>query len=105
METLAEIQVSYKPGLRSSQTINNSKEAFDILDTLFPRETISLQEQFVVLYLNRANKVIGSYELSKGGITATIADIRIILSVALKTLATPYISPQSPFRKPQTFRS
>ena len=47
METLAEIQVSYKPGLRSSQTINNSKEAFDILDTLFPRETIALQEQFV----------------------------------------------------------
>ena len=87
-ETLAEIQVSYKPGLLSSQTINNSKEAFDILDTLFPRETIALQEQFVVLYLNRANKVIGSYELSKGGITATIADIRIILSVALKTLAT-----------------
>jgi DNA repair protein RadC len=42
----------------------------------------------VVLYLNRANKVIGSYELSKGGITATIADIRIILSVGLKTLAT-----------------
>ena len=32
--------------------------------------------------------MIGSYELSKGGITATIADIRIILSVALKTLAT-----------------
>ncbi len=87
-ETLSEIQVSYKPGLRSSQTINNSQEAFDILDTLFPRETIALQEQFVVLYLNRANKVIGSYELSKGGITATIADIRIILSVALKTLAT-----------------
>ena len=78
METLSEIQVSYKPGLRSSQTINNSKEAFDILDTLFPRETISLQEQFVVLYLNRANKVIGSYVLSKGDITATIADIRII---------------------------
>jgi DNA repair protein RadC len=87
-ETLSEIQVSYKLGLRSSQTINNSQEAFYILDRLFPRETISLQEQFIVLYLNRANKVIGSYELSKGGITATIADIRIILSVALKTLAT-----------------
>jgi DNA repair protein RadC len=40
-----------------------------------------------VLYLNRANKVIGSYQLSKGGITGTIADVRLILSVALKTLA------------------
>ena len=65
-----------------------SREAFDILTTLFPEETICLQEQFVVLYLNRANKVIGSYQLSKGGITGTIADVRLILSVALKTLAT-----------------
>jgi DNA repair protein RadC len=31
--------------------------------------------------------VIGSYQLSKGGITGTIADVRLILSVALKTLA------------------
>jgi DNA repair protein RadC len=62
--------------------------AFDILATLFPQETICLQEQFVVLYLNRANRVIGSYQLSKGGITGTIADFRLILPVALKTLAT-----------------
>jgi DNA repair protein RadC len=55
---------------------------------LFSPDTISSQEQFVVLYLNRANKVIGSYQLSKGGITGTIADVRLILSVALKTLAT-----------------
>ena len=38
--------------------------------------------------LNRASKVIVSYQLSKGGITGTIADVRLILSVALKTLAT-----------------
>ena len=86
-ETLSEIHVSYKPGLISSKIINDSNAAFDILVTLFPQDTICLQEQFVVLYLNRANKVIGSYQLSKGGITGTIADVRLILSVALKTLA------------------
>ncbi len=31
---------------------------------------------------------MGSYQLSKGGITGTIADVRLILSVALKSLAT-----------------
>ena len=88
-ETLSEIHVSYKPGLESSTTIiTNSKDAYDILRVLFSPDTISLQEQFVVLYLNRANRVIGSYQLSKGGITGTIADVRLILSVALKTLAT-----------------
>jgi DNA repair protein RadC len=85
-ETLSEIQVSYKPGLISLKIISDSNAAFGILETLFPQETICLQEQFVVLYLNRANKVISSYQLSKGGITGNIADVRI-LSVALKTLA------------------
>ena len=87
-ETLSEIHVSYKPGLTSSTTtITNSQNAYEILKSIFPADTISLQEQFVVLYLNRANRVIGSYQLSKGGITGTIADVRLILSVALKTLA------------------
>jgi DNA repair protein RadC len=87
-ETLSEIQVSYKPGLTSSPTtIANSQNAYEIFKSLFPVDTISLQEQFVVLYLNRANRVIGSYQLSKGGLTGTIADVRLILSVALKTLA------------------
>jgi DNA repair protein RadC len=80
--------VGYKPGLTSSTTtITNSQNAYEIFRSLFPADTISLQEQFVVLYLNRANRVIGSYQLSKGGITGTIADVRLILSVALKTLA------------------
>ena len=87
-ETLSEIHVSYKPGLISSKIINDSNAAFDILVTLFPQETICLQEQFVVLYLNRANRVIGSYQLSKGGLTGTIADVILILCVALKTLVT-----------------
>ena len=81
--------MGYKPGLTSSTTtITNSQNAYEIFRSLFPADTISLQEQFVVLYLNRANRVIGSYQLSKGGITGTIADVRLILSVALKTLAT-----------------
>lgn len=88
-ETLSEIQVSYKPGLTSSTTtITNSQNAYEIFKSLFPADTISLQEQFVVLYLNRVNRLIGSYQLSKGGITGIIADVRLILSVALKTLAT-----------------
>jgi DNA repair protein RadC len=88
-ETLSEIHVSYKPGLTSSKTtITNSRDAYEILRDLFSEDTISLQDQFIILYLNRANRVIGSYQLSKGGLTGTIADVRLILSVALKTLAT-----------------
>lgn len=40
------------------------------------------------MYLNRANRIIGVYPVSTGGITGTVADIRLILAVALKTAAT-----------------
>lgn len=51
-------------------------------------DTICLQEQFAVMYLNRANKVLGVTILSLGGITGTIVDIRLTLSIALKCAAT-----------------
>jgi DNA repair protein RadC len=54
----------------------------------FPQVTIALQEKFVVMYLNRSNKVLGVYPLSTGGITRTMVDTRLILSVALKVATT-----------------
>lgn len=41
------------------------------------------QEVFVVLFLNRANKIKHSEIISKGGITGTVADPRVILKKAL----------------------
>jgi DNA repair protein RadC len=40
------------------------------------------------MYLNRSNRVIGVYPLSLGGITGTVVDIRLLLSLALKIAAT-----------------
>lgn len=48
-------------------------------------------EAFAVLYLNRANKIIHFEMISKGGITGTIADPRIILKIALEHGATSII--------------
>jgi DNA repair protein RadC len=36
------------------------------------------------MYLNQSNRVLGVYPLSTGGVTGTIADPRLIFSVALK---------------------
>jgi DNA repair protein RadC len=86
--TVSEIQVSYKPFIKNGLRIKSSNDAYQILKNLFAEETIQLQERFVVLFLNTAGKVIGSYQLSTGGLTGTIADVRLILSIALKTLST-----------------
>ena len=43
------------------------------------------------MYLNKANRVLGVFPVSVGGITSTIVDLRLILSIALKTLTTSII--------------
>ena len=45
-------------------------------------------EEFWVLYLNHANTVILKYQLSKGGITGTVVDIRLVLRKAIENGAT-----------------
>ena len=84
---IAEINVSYKPNPPFSKRISSSKDAFDVFKTFFSEDTISLQEQFMVMFLNHANDVIGIYPASKGGISGTVVDVRIILAIALKSAA------------------
>jgi DNA repair protein RadC len=84
---VAEITVSYKPKAGKKPVIVTSLDAFNIFRELYSPDTIYLQEQVSVLYLNRSNKVLGHYKASVGGITGTVADIRLILGVALKCTA------------------
>jgi DNA repair protein RadC len=41
-------------------------------------------EEFWVLYLNNSNKIIFKAQLSKGGITGTVVDVRIVFKIALE---------------------
>ena len=90
-QSAAEIQVSYIPKKTLGNKISCSEDAYQLLKDFYPQETISLQERFVVAYLNLAHNVIGVYEASVGGLTGTIADPRLIVSVALKIAATSII--------------
>lgn len=61
-------------------TISSSQSAADIL---IPLMRDLNHEVFYVIYLNQANKIIKYEAISSGGITGTVADIRIILKNAL----------------------
>lgn len=84
----AEIEVSYRPAISNKPIITSSLDAYSVLKEFISQNTISLQEHFIVMYLNRANRVLGVYKLSNGGITGTVADPRLILGIALKIAAT-----------------
>ena len=85
---VSEIQVSYTPNLLVDMSIKNSKKSFELMLNEWEQETLQMQEEVKILLLNRSNKVLGIYSLAKGGLTSCIVDVRIILSIALKTLAT-----------------
>jgi DNA repair protein RadC len=83
----AEIQVSYRPAISNKPIILSPLDAYNLFIEFFPPETIQLQERFVILYLNKANRALGIYPLSVGGMSGTLVDIRLILSVGLKIAA------------------
>lgn len=61
-------------------TIRSSRDAVEIV---MPQLQDLTHECFCAVYLNQAGKVIKSEIVSSGGLTATVADIRIILKNAL----------------------
>lgn len=81
-----EISIRYDKEVKKKflNKITSSKDAYEILLSLYPPGELELQEQFILLYLNRANKVLGYYRHTKGGITSTVVDIRILMAVAVK---------------------
>ncbi|PWL38009.1 hypothetical protein DKG77_06875 [Flagellimonas aquimarina] len=61
--------------------ISGSRDAFDLL---YPLIGELQHEEFWIVYLNNSNKVIHKSQLSKGGITGTLVDVRLVLKQALE---------------------
>jgi len=60
--------------------IASSRSVFDIMQPVLGELP---HEEFWILYLNNSNKVIQKNQLSKGGITGTLVDVRLVLKNAL----------------------
>ena len=85
-----EISVVYKNNIKLSEliSIKNSKDIETALRPVFNQFTLNYQEEFILLCLNRANKILAFFRVSKGGLTGTVADPRVILTAALNCGAT-----------------
>ncbi len=81
---LAEIEVKYTSHSQDNPTIKSSSDAFDCIISNWNRDTLELLEEVKLLLLNRGAKVLGKYELSKGGTASAAIDIKLVLSIALK---------------------
>lgn len=65
--------------------ISSSKDGFDLLKNTLGGLKV---EEFWVLFLNQANFLVHKEQISKGGISQTSVDLRIILKIALEQMAT-----------------
>ena len=68
--------------------IGSSKQVFECMQPLLGDLP---NEEFWVLYLNNSNKILYKHQLSKGGLTGTLIDTRILFKKALEVAATALI--------------
>ena len=68
--------------------VTSSKVIFEIMQPIIGELP---HEEFWIIYLNNSNKVISKSQLSKGGITGTLVDVRIVFKTALEMGATALI--------------
>jgi DNA repair protein RadC len=61
--------------------ISSSVSVFELMQPLIGELP---HEEFWIIYLNNSNKVIQKNQLSKGGITGTLVDVRLALKTALE---------------------
>ncbi|MFN7012823.1 MAG: JAB domain-containing protein [Bacteroidia bacterium] len=88
---VSEIKVSYSNRNNIKVKVTNSKIIYNLIMKHWNLDIIEYQEEVKIILLNRANIVLGIYEMSKGGISGTVVDFRIILGVALKCNASSII--------------
>lgn len=63
------------------QKVTSSQSIFEIMQPVIGELS---HEEFWIIYLNNANKMINRAQLSKGGITGTVVDVRLVFKTAIE---------------------
>jgi DNA repair protein RadC len=87
--TIAEVRLVYKTKIKPSERlkIKSSKDAYEIFIENWDPDSIEHREEFQLLLLNRSNSVLGIFPVSKGGLSGTVTDVRLIYQAAIKANA------------------
>lgn len=88
MQLFSEITINWKP-LTEKKTlpkITMSADAARVFRTYWT-DRITYKEEFFILLLNQANRVLGISKISEGGLAGTVVDAKMIFQAALKANA------------------
>lgn len=92
MNNVAEVTILYSSKVKPIERVKicSSKDAYNVVAPFYSDE-IEHREVFKIILLNRANKVLGVYNVSTGGVSACIVDPKVIFQAALKANASSVI--------------
>jgi DNA repair protein RadC len=93
LNIVTEIELVYRSKVKPSERpqIKSSLDCYRLLLQTWEQGKIDFVEQFRVILLNKANKVLGITTLSTGGVSGTIADPKLIFAAAIKSNACNFI--------------
>lgn len=88
---VAALELAKRLQLSETKELTKIGSSEDVFKLMQPIIGDLPHEEFWVLLLNNSNKVIYKLQLSKGGLTQTVVDIRMLFKTALEHLATALI--------------
>ncbi len=86
---MTEIELVYRNRVKQSDRIqiSTAENAYDVFLSAWDMNKIDLVEQFMILLVDRGNRVLGVSNISTGGISACLVDPKIVFATALKAKA------------------
>lgn len=88
---IAALELGKRRRLEEAKQLSQIKSSKDVFEHMQPLIGDLPNEEFWVLLLNNSNKIIQKIQLSKGGLTATLVDVRLLFKQALEYFATAII--------------
>lgn len=90
---VAEIKLSYSAKVKASQRpkVDSSRQVYEVFAQAWDINLIEFTEEFKVMLLSRANRVLGIVTISSGGTAGTVVDVKLVYAAAIKANASSII--------------
>jgi DNA repair protein RadC len=87
--SISEVKLIYRTKIKASDRlkVKCSRDAYEIFLENWDLDSIEHTEEFKILLMNRSNSVLGIFPVSKGGLSGTVTDVRLIYQAAIKANA------------------
>ncbi|WP_057938803.1 JAB domain-containing protein [Algoriphagus resistens] len=86
---VAEITLSYSAKVKASllPRVASSRQVYEVFVQVWDQDRIGFVEDFKVMLLSRANRVLGIVTISSGGTGGTVVDVKLVYAAAIKANA------------------